>query len=135
MTFDVRPIAAFDLAAANTIGEEEQWALVAAPSGAVRLAGEDRDPVFAYLCTAGDTVLGWVYGASRPPELGYIAVDRIIVAPQHRKRGVARALMAHVLAAFPDTKVLMAAWEPDMVAFYAALGFHEDDDGDMTNQL
>ncbi|WP_331759296.1 GNAT family N-acetyltransferase [Streptomyces anulatus] len=134
MTFDVRPIAALDLAAANMIGEEEQWALVAAPNDAVRLAGDDRDPVFAYLCTEGATVLGWVYGAYRPPELGYIAVDRIIVAPQHRKRGVARALMAYVLAAFPDTKVLMAAWEPDLVAFYATLGFNENDDGDMTNR-
>ncbi|MEW2134072.1 GNAT family N-acetyltransferase [Streptomyces sp. NPDC005435] len=135
MTFDVRPITASDLHAANAIGEEKQWKLIAAPSGAICLAGEDRSPAFAYLCTEGDTVLGWVYGACRPPESGYIAVDRIIVAPQHRNRGVARALIAHVLAAFPDTEVLMAAWDHDLVAFYAALGFHQADDGTMTNKL
>ncbi|MFJ3189318.1 hypothetical protein [Streptomyces halstedii] len=55
-------------------------------------------------------MLGWVYGASRPPELGYIAVDRIIVAPQHRKRGVAltfvdRALAVHTIAAGPTQLV------------------------------
>ncbi|MFE1190127.1 GNAT family N-acetyltransferase [[Kitasatospora] papulosa] len=134
MTFTVRPIAPSDLAVVNTIGEEKHWALTSAPSGTVRLAGEDRDPAFAYLCTKGDTVLGWVYGAHRPPESGYNAVDRIIVASQHRNRGVARALVTHVLTAFPNTEMLMAAWEPDLVAFYNALGFREDDDGNMTNK-
>ncbi|MFI1226032.1 MULTISPECIES: hypothetical protein [unclassified Streptomyces] len=73
MTFDVRPIAALDLAAANMIGEEKQWELVAAPNDAVRLAGDDRDPVFAYLCTEGATVLGWVYGAYRLAWAKYLA--------------------------------------------------------------
>jgi predicted GNAT superfamily acetyltransferase len=134
MTFHVRPIAASDLTSVNTIGEEEQWVLTVAHSGAVLLSGDDRSPDFAYLCTEGDTVLGWVYGAYRPPEFGYIAVDRIIVAPQHRNRGVARALTAHVVATFPDKKVLMAAWDSGLVPFYAALGFHEDEDGNMTNR-
>lgn len=135
MTFHVRTIAAFDIAAVNAIGEEEQWALALAPNGTVRLAGDNRSPAFAYLCTEGDTVLGWVYGAYRPPESGYIAVDRIIVAPQHRNRGVARALMTHVMAVFPATEILMAAWDPRRVGFYTALGFHEDEDGNMTNKL
>ncbi|MET9779422.1 GNAT family N-acetyltransferase [Streptomyces sp. NPDC006367] len=135
MNFFVRPIATSDLAAVNAIGEEKQWALAATSRGTVRLAGEDREPIFAYLCSEGDMVLGWAYGAYRPPESGYIAVDRIIVAPQHRNRGVARALVAHVLTAFPDTEVLMAAWDLDLVAFYAAVGFHEAADGTMTNRL
>ncbi|MFB0617952.1 GNAT family N-acetyltransferase [Streptomyces sp. AGS-58] len=74
-----------------------------------------------------------VYGAHRPHESDYIAVDRIIVVPQHRNRGVARALVVHVLAAFPHTEAFMAAWELDLVAFCAALGFREAADGTMTH--
>lgn len=89
------------------------------PNGAVCRVGDSRSPSFAY-------------GVYRTSELGYIAVDRIIVAPQHRRRDVAQALMAHVRDAFPGTGMLMAAWGPALIPFNAALGSCEDNNGNMS---
>lgn len=134
MNFHVRSITLSDLPVVNATGEEKGWALAATPNGVVRLAGEQREPNFAYLCTTGDAVLGWVYGAYRSPEHGYIAIDRIIVAPPYRRRGIARALVEHILLNFPGVEVLMSAWDAELTPFYASLGFHEAGDGTMTNQ-
>ncbi|MGV2916243.1 GNAT family N-acetyltransferase [Streptomyces alfalfae] len=97
-----------------------------------RLEGDARPTQFFYVYEQGGAIVGWALGAERGNDAGYVAVDRVIVHPDHRRCGVARALVERVLADHADIEVLMAAWDPELVPFYESLGFRELEDGTMS---
>ncbi|MEV0445530.1 GNAT family N-acetyltransferase [Streptomyces spectabilis] len=132
MRFHVRPGEDSDVPSANALGEEKGWVLTAVEGETPRREGEQRPTQFFYVCDEGSELLGWILGVERGAEAGYIAVDRVIVTPEHRRRGVARSLVERVFEDHPDVEVLMAAWDPELLPFYQALGFQELEDGTMS---
>lgn len=127
----VRTMTGADLAAANAIGQahDPAWRLRSDDAGGIRLSDDARPGAIAYVSTVKGAVTGWVFGAFRPADSGYVAFDRLVVTPEHRGRGHARALVAQVLAEYPDTEVLVAAWDRELEAFYTGLGFCVVDEG------
>jgi ribosomal-protein-alanine N-acetyltransferase len=58
-----------------------------------------------------------------------VDLQRIAVAPAHRRRGLARGLLAMAMASFPGSRMLLevSAANEGAIAFYTASGFTEID--------
>lgn len=80
----------------------------------------------AFLAETGDGVVGFAIASRSRPDVGY--VEDVYVRPSQRRRGVATALLAHVLGAFAERGVQYVALDVDAGneparAMYERLGF------------
>jgi ribosomal-protein-alanine N-acetyltransferase len=110
--------------------EDECLGADAWSEGLVREGVLGRLPTVTYLVAEAD---GEVVGHAVTSSAGDIAeLQRIAVAPDHRRRGVAASLLAHVVDAArrtPADRLLLEVREDNhgACAFYAARGFAEID--------
>ncbi|MFJ2114460.1 GNAT family N-acetyltransferase [Streptomyces sp. NPDC087850] len=127
MTYIVRAAHPADIAAMNLLGDAHGWE-VTTEDTTDRLSLHTADA--AYVCEQNGAITGWIYCANRTG-WGYRAIDRLLVDPNHRGTGMARALVEQVLRDFASEEVLIAAWDRELHQFYEKLGFHVDSDDNM----
>ena len=149
MTIVVRAYTSSDLAAVHTINEAEAPAVGSVtPERMAHIAAESAIALVAVDAAAGaDAVAGfalvlgpgadydsdnYAWFAARYPDFVYL--DRVAVAPTHRRRGVGRALYDAVAAAAPSARPAATDWVLEVnlrprndtsLAFHAAMGFRE----------
>lgn len=145
MTVTVRPYTNDDLAAIHAINQAEvpavgsvtpeRMAHIAAES-AIALVAVDADrPVgFALVLGPGADYDSDNYAWFAERYADFLYLDRVAVAPTHRRRGVGRALYDAVAAAAPDARPTATDWLLEVnlrprndtsLAFHAAMGFTE----------
>ncbi|MDJ0953267.1 MAG: GNAT family N-acetyltransferase [Acidimicrobiia bacterium] len=93
----------------------ERFLLARAAAVTVGMCGLNIDPF------AGDPTIG--------------RIRHLYVAPEHRRRGIGRRLVADCLDAAKPTfvRVRLRTFDPDAAAFYLALGFAAVDEEDATH--
>ena len=69
----------------------------------------------------GNVVIGFARGITDGLSNGYLSM--VAVAPAHRRRGLGRALVHHVMGDDAGVTWLLRAGRDDAPAFFAALGF------------
>lgn len=74
----------------------------------------------AHDATGGDRLVGFARAISDGVATAYLST--VMVDPDHRRRGVGRALVAQLMRGRDDIKFVLHT-RPDAAAFYAALGF------------
>lgn len=84
-------------------------------SSACYLVVDDSEKVCAYAFIEVDADGG-----------GFAELNDIAVAPDCRGRGLGRLLMRRIMDDFGWVKLLASASKPDLVKFYADMGFHEE---------
>ena len=147
MTVIVRPYTTADLAAVHAVNQAEVPAVGSVtPDRMAHIAAESAIALVAADTQTGELagfalVLGpgadydsdnYAWFAARYPDFVYL--DRVAVAPTHRRRGVGRALYDAVAAAAPSARPAATDWVLEVnlrprndtsLAFHAAMGFRE----------
>ena len=87
------------------------------------------EPADLFFAVSGEVVVGTAWARHRPGRVGY--VHMVAVAPEHRGRGVGRALVVSVLHRFREAGVASAMLETDdvrlpAIRLYLALGFRPE---------
>ncbi len=119
MTIDIRPIEESELDAARRLLLANGWTgrrFEPAPFGEM-VAGSYESLV----AVDGGVVVGFARSVSDGVSNGYLCT--LVVAESHRRRGVARSLVAALMGDEPDMTWVLRAERPGLSAFYEKLGF------------
>lgn len=73
----------------------------------------------------GKAVIGFARGVTDGLSNGYLSM--VAVTPEHRRRGLGRALVQHVMGDDAEVTWLLRAGRDDAPAFFAALGFRHSE--------
>ena len=119
MTVAIRPIETHEHEAARRLLLDNGWQgrrFEPAPFAAM-LAGSYR----ALVAIDGDRVVGFARSVSDGVSNGYLCT--LVVAESHRRRGIARSLVAALIGDGPDMTWVLRAERPGLFPFYEKLGF------------
>ena len=108
---DVEPVRALLCASgwASRVGSAEQFAELVGNSQRTAVACE------------GSTVLGFARGITDGISNGYLSM--VVVSPEHRCRGIGRALVAHVVGEGSSITWVLRAGRDGAAEFFGKLGF------------
>jgi ribosomal protein S18 acetylase RimI-like enzyme len=81
------------------------------------MAGSQRTAVAVH----GQAVVGFARAITDGLSNGYISM--VVVAPQHRRQGIGRALVQHVVRGSPSITWMLRAERGGATGFFAKLGF------------
>lgn len=83
-----------------------------------RLIGNSQRTAVAML---GEQIVGFARGITDELSNGYLSM--VVVDDQHRRKGIGRALVEHVMGDNPDITWVLRAGREGAEAFFANLGF------------
>ncbi|WP_435037959.1 GNAT family N-acetyltransferase [Pseudomonas neuropathica] len=69
----------------------------------------------------GDQIIGFARGITDGLSNGYLSM--VVVDDQHRRAGIGRALVGHIMGDNPDITWVLRAGRENAEAFFASLGF------------
>lgn len=95
----------------HRIGSPEHFAQLIANSQRTAIAVE------------ASQIIGFARGISDGLSNGYLSM--VVVSEQHRRAGVGRALVEHIMGDNPDITWVLRAGRPEASAFFSGLGFEE----------
>lgn len=116
---DVRDDPDVDLQAFARLRERSAFSFKPPDFLAAMIAGS-RWIAHAYDPAAGDRLVGFARAISDGVATAYLST--VMVDPDYRRRGIGRALVQRLMHGRDDVKFVLHS-RPDVVAFYAAIGF------------
>ena len=94
---------------AHRVGEADRFAALVASSQRTAVA------------LVGGSVVGFARALCDGQSNGYLSM--LVVAPEHRRQGIGRALVAHIVGADRDVTWMLRADREGAAAFFERLGF------------
>lgn len=86
-----------------------------------RFAALIRNSQRTAVALAGSEIVGFARAITDGLSNGYLSM--VVVAPQHRRKGIGSALVAHVTAGSPEVTWVLRAGREGAAEFFSELGF------------
>ena len=116
---NIRAIAPSDIEAARELLAANGWGHRVSDPNAFRRLVENSQRVA--VAVDGGAVVGFARGISDGASNGYLSM--VVVAKEHRRRGIGRALVTFVMGGDPGITWVLRAARPEEAPFFAKLGF------------
>jgi ribosomal protein S18 acetylase RimI-like enzyme len=119
VSWSIRRTGPDDIEAARLLLQANGWdGAHFEPAGFALLVARAHE---ALVAVQDDVVVGFARSVGDGVSNGYICT--LVVAEGHRKRGIARGLVARLMGDDPDMTWVLRAGRADLFAFYEKLGF------------
>lgn len=119
VTWRIKTIEPHEVEAARLLLRANDWGGAHfEPVGFARLVAHAHD---ALVAVEDDRVIGFARSVGDGVANGYICT--LVVDADHRRRGIARALVARLMGDDPDMTWVLRAARPGLIPFYERLGF------------